>query len=166
MLDAIFNRRSVRSFTDEPVSTVDLDTLIRAALFAPSARNKQPCHFIVCDDADMQKKFQSVQPFSKMLDTAPILILVCGDTSAAAKGFYTEDCAAATQNLLLAAHELSLGACWLGITPNSELQTKIGEFFGLPEGILAFCGIALGHPAKISDAPPRQIETKIHKNVW
>lgn len=166
MLDAIFNRRSVRSFTNETVSQEDLDTLLRAGFAAPSARNKQPCHFIVCDDADLKKKFQSVQPFSKMLDTAPILIVVCGDTNVAAKAFYTEDCAAATQNLLLAAHELSLGACWLGITPNSQLQTKIGEFFGLPEGILAFCGVAVGHPDKIPNALPRQIENKIHKNVW
>lgn len=118
MLDTIFNRRSIRKYLDKPVEEDKLRTILRAAMYAPSARDCRPWHFIVVKDRGMIERFMQLQPYSKMLAQAPVLILVCGDQGReAAPGYFMEDCGAAVQNLLLAAHELGLGACWLGIAP-------------------------------------------------
>lgn len=167
MLDTIFNRRSIRKYLDKPVEEDKLRTILRAAMYAPSARDCRPWHFIVVKDRGMIERFMQLQPYSKMLAQAPVLILVCGDQGReAAPGYFMEDCGAAVQNLLLAAHELGLGACWLGIAPVQERMQPIGELFGLPQGIVAFCGVAVGYPDEVRQVPERFEEERIHHNRW
>lgn len=167
MLHTIFNRRSIRKYQDKPVEEDKLRTILRAAMYAPSARDCRPWHFIVVKDRDMIRQFMKLQPYSKMLEQAPVLIVVCGDRSReAAPGYFMEDCGAAVQNLLLAAYELGLGTCWLGIAPVRERMEPIGELFGLPENIVAFCGVAVGYPDEARQVPERYEEGCIHQNRW
>ncbi|MDW7754170.1 MAG: nitroreductase family protein, partial [Brevefilum sp.] len=115
-LEAIFTRRSVRDFKHDPVSDNDLNDLLRAAMQAPSAKNEQPWHFIVIDDPEILHAIPEFHPYSKMLMDAPLAILVCSDRKLETKrASWLQDCSAATQNILLAAHALGLGAVWLGI---------------------------------------------------
>lgn len=167
MLDFIFDRRSIRQFTPEPVTEEQVEQLLQAAIMAPSAQNRQPWHFVVCDDRAMLEKFQQMHPYAKMLEQAPMMLLVCGDTEKqAGPYFYLEDCAAATQNILLAAHALGLGGCWLGLPPESERQEQVKALFGLPPHVQPFCGIALGVPAAHPARPERKLDGLVHKNRW
>ena len=119
-IEAILTRRSVRDFKTDPVSKEDLMDLLKAGMQAPSARNKQPWHFIVIDDPDVLHAIPEFHPYSKMLLQAPLAILVCSDRSLESKrASWLQDCSAATQNILLAAHAKGLGAVWLGIFPDS-----------------------------------------------
>lgn len=167
MLDSILTRRSVRQFTDQIVTEQQVKQLLQAAIMAPSAMNAQPWHFIVCDDRALFQQFQQAHPYSKMLDQAPLMILICGDTEKQpGPFFYLEDCAAAAENLLLAAHQMGLGGCWLGIPPQSEREQQIARIFGLPSHIKPFCGIALGVPAAQPKQPERKLDGLVHKNIW
>lgn len=167
MLETIMNRRSVRQFTDQPVTKEQVEQLLQAAVMAPSAMNAQPWHFIVCDDKEIFRRFQQIHPYSKMLSQAPLLILICGDTKKQAGSlFYLEDCAAAAENLLLAACALGLGGCWLGIPPQSERAEQAAALFGLPEHVKLFCGVALGVPANQPRQPERKLDGLVHHNVW
>lgn len=167
MLETIMTRRSVRQFTDQEVTSEQVEQLLQAAVMAPSAMNAQPWHFIVCRDKALFRQFQQIHPYSKMLDQAPLLILVCGDTEKqAGPFFYLEDCAAATENLLLAAHAMGLGGCWLGIPPQSQRGQQAAELFGLPSHVKPFCGIALGVPAAQPKQPERKLDGLVHENIW
>ncbi len=167
MLDTIFNRRSIRRYQDRPVEDDKLRSILRAAMYAPSAGDRRPWHFIVVKDRGMIEQFMQLQPYSKMLAQAPVLIVVCGDQGREiAPGYFMEDCAAAVQNLLLAAYELGLGACWLGIAPVRERMEPIGRLFGLPENIVAFCGVAVGYPDETRQVPERFEEGRIHQDRW
>ena len=167
MLDTIFERRSIRKYTDRPVEEDKLRTLLRAAMYAPSAKDARPWHFVIVHDRGVIEQFMQVHPYSKMLEQAPVLIVVCGDKSReAAPGYYLEDCGAATQNLLLAACELGLGTCWMGISPVKERMEPVKKLLGLPEHIEPFCGIAVGYPAETRQVPERFDETRVHHDRW
>jgi nitroreductase len=122
VFEAIFTRRSIRKFTGEPVSADELHTILRAGSYAPSAHNYQPWHFLVVQDAAVLADLTEELPHSKMLAAAGCGIIVCGDSQRQwIPGFLMEDCAAAAENMLLAAHGLGLGAVWLGeILKNAE----------------------------------------------
>ena len=166
MLDIIMDRRSIRKFTPEKVTEQQVEQLLQAAVMAPSAQNRQPWHFIVCDDKTLFQQFQQIHPYSKMLDEAPLLIVVCGDTQQqAGPQFYLEDCAAATENILLAAHSLGVGAVWCGVD-HTERQQSFGELLGLPEHIKAYSLIVLGMPAEEKETLDRVEPDKIHENRW
>jgi len=133
ILEAIKTRRSIRKFTDKKVSKEDINTLkvskedintlLEAAMQAPSAGNQQPWEFIVIDDRKILDVIPDFHPYSKMLKESPIAILVCGKIDATKYcGYWVQDCSAATQNILLAAHGVGLGAVWLGIYPKIALQ--------------------------------------------
>ncbi len=167
MLETIFERRSIRQYLDKPVEEEKIRTLLRAAMYAPSARDCRPWHFIVVRDEAVKKQFMQRQPYSRMLEQAPVLIIVCGDKRReAAPGYFLGDCGAATENLLLAACELGLGTCWLGIAPVKERMESIKELMGLPEHIEAFCGIAVGYPAESRQTPERYDQSRVHENRW
>lgn len=166
MLDAIYSRRSIRKYETRPVEDEKVTEVLKAAMYAPSARNCRPWHFIVADDREVLEKIMEVHPYSKMLETAPVCIMVCGDTALEAPGYHVVDCAAATQNILLAAKELGLGTCWLGVTPRPERIEPLAELFALPENIIPFALVALGYPAEEPERPERFDSTRIHKNKW
>jgi len=163
----IMTRRSIRRYQDAPVSEGDVETLLRAAMAAPSAGNCQPWHFVVVRERETMRRIMDVHPYSKMLDHAPLCIAVVGDLSLEKhKGMWVQDCSAATQNILLAAHALGLGAVWLGVHPYEDRSTGVGEILGLPDGILCLSLIAVGHPAQHPEPADRYDPSRVRSERW
>ena len=167
VIDAILKRRSIRKYSSGPVNKSDVDLLLTAAMYAPSARNEQPWHFVVIDDRGILDQIRRVHPYASMLSHAPMAILVCGDEKLElSKGYWPVDCSAATQNILLAAHALGLGAVWLGVYPRSERQSDIRKIFDLPAHIQPFALISIGHPGEEKGVPERFKKDRIRWNKW
>ncbi|MGC9468227.1 MAG: nitroreductase family protein [Anaerolineae bacterium] len=164
-LETIFTRRSIRKYTGQPVSEENLKTLLEAAMNAPSANNRQPWHFIVVDDRAQLNGIMEAHPYSKMLAEAPMAIIVVGDT-ATSSSYFQQDCAAAIENLLLAARAMGLGTVWLGVYPNEKRVEGIAELFGIPEPYVPLAVIAVGHPAEEKGRVDRYKEEKVHRNNW
>jgi len=166
-LEAIFTRRSIRSFTDERVSEADLHDLLKAGMQAPSARNEQPWHFVVIDDRELLHAIPEFHPHSKMLYEAPLAILVCSDRKLETKrASWLQDCSAATENILLAAHAKGLGGVWLGIFPDAERVKGMQELLSLPEDVRPVALLAIGHPSVKVEPEDRFKESRVHHNRW
>jgi nitroreductase len=154
-IEAIMTRRSVRSFTGEPVTDGQLETLLRAAMAAPSAGNEQPWRIVVTRDRDVLKRLSLATPFARPLAGAAVGLAVCGETVAIKhSGFWADDCAAATQNVLLAAHAIGLGAVWIGVHPSKLMVANLRRILRPPRSVTPFSLIALGHPEK----PPEPVD--------
>jgi len=167
VLDAIFNRRSIRQYTTEPVSNDTLEILLKAGMYAPSAVNKQPWEFIVFRSPETIRQIVDVHPNASMLLRANAAILVCWDENRQHDtGYGPVDCAAATQNILLAAHGLGLGAVWAGIYPRQQRMEAVHKIFNLPGHIQGFSLISLGYPAEQKAMPGRFDKSKIHLEKW
>ena len=166
-LEAIFTRRSVRDFKADPVSKEDTHDLLKAGMQAPSAKNEQPWHFIVIDDPQVLHAIPEFHPYSKMLMDAPLAILVCSDRKLETKrASWLQDCSAATENILLAAHAKGLGAVWLGIFPDSERVFGMQALLSMPKDIRPVSLVAVGYPASQPDPVDRYNETRVHHNRW
>lgn len=166
-IKAIFTRRSIRKYTDKKVSKKIIDLMLKSAMYAPSARNYQPWHFIVVKDKSILKSITKVHPHAQMLNDAAVAILVCGDKSIEpSEEYLNQNCAAATQNILLAAHAKKLGAVWLGVYPREERMKGIIELFNLPENILPVSLISIGYPAEEKEMPDRYKADRIRINKW
>lgn len=165
-LKALLTRRSVRKFTPDPVPEEYVHQLLEAAMSAPSARNMRPWHFVLLSEREHLDQLADILPFGKMLYHAPLAIAVCGDRRVQKLGYWIQDCAAATENLLIAAHALGLGAVWLGVTPRRDRVRHISEFLQLPKGIEPLCVVALGFPAEVKEAPERFDPTRVHYEKW
>jgi len=169
VLEAILSRRSIRRYTDEAVGEEVVEQLLRAAAAAPSAHNEQPWHFVVIRDRAVLAEFPKVHPHSRLLLGAPVAIAVCADHELEVDrgvDYWVQDCAAATQNLLLAAHGLGLGACWIGIHPRAERQEVLKKLLGLPASVSCFGLVALGHPAETKGRGERYDAGRVHRERW
>ncbi len=164
-LEVLFTRRSIRKYTNEPVTEENLKTILEAGMNAPSANNRQPWHFVVVDDRAKLNAIMEVHPYSRMLAEAPIAIVVCGDSKISAS-YWPQDCAAATENILLAARALDLGTVWMGVYPGEERVNDIQALFNLPQHIQPLAIIALGHPAEEKGRVDRYKAERVHKNGW
>jgi nitroreductase len=166
-LQAILTRRSVRSFSSEPVANEDLQDLLRAGMQAPSAKNEQPWHFVVIEDPNLLRAIPDFHPHAQMLLEAPLAVLVCSDRKLETKrASWLQDCSAATQNILLAAHAKGLGAVWLGIFPDSERVFGMQELVDLPKDVRPVALVAVGHPASQPEPVDRFKAERVHHNRW
>ncbi len=149
-LENILTRTSVRSYTEQPVEPAKVELLLRAGMAAPTAMNKQPWHFVVLDTREALDRLVSANPRAGMLKQAPLAIVVCGDMTKALEGkareYWIQDCSAATENILLAAHALGLGAVWTGTYPIEDRVKATTEALSLPEHIIPLCTIVIGYP--------------------
>ena len=167
VIDAILKRRSIRRYSGKPVDKSEIRLLLKAGMYAPSARNEQPWHFIVIDQRDLLIRIRDVHPYASMLPGAELAILVCGDEKLElSKGYWPVDCAAATQNILLAAHALGLGAVWLGVYPRPARQSDLRKIFELPSHVHPFALISIGYPAEEKRMPERFKDERIRWNEW
>ncbi len=151
-INNIMTRTSIRSYTDEPVTDAQIETLLRAGMAAPSAVNKQPWKFVVVKNrAKLKEIADSIGP-SRAAAGAACVIAVCGDMTKTLDGvgrdFWIHDCSAATENILLAAHALGLGAVWMGISPDKVRVQTARTLLDIPENQEVLCFIAIGYPAE------------------
>jgi nitroreductase len=146
LIDAIKTRRSIRSYKPVEVTQEQIEALLEAAMLAPSANNGRPWRFVVVKSKDTLKALAAIHPYAQMLLQASCAIVVCGkpDPTDYMSQFFPQDCGAATQNLLLRAVDLGLGACWCGVYPNESLMAKIQELLHMDD--LPFNIIAVGVP--------------------
>lgn len=152
----ILSRTSVRRYTDAPVTDEQLTAILRAAMAAPSGVNKQPWEFIVVDDRDTLARLADVLPYAKMAAQAPLAIIVCGNKQRFLPGvddnLWEQDCSAASENILLAAHALGLGGVWTCLYPHSERMEPVTRLLDLSSDLIPFNLIPIGHPA--TNHPP------------
>jgi nitroreductase len=166
-LETIFARRSIRKYKSQPVEKEQVERLLAAAMAAPSAGNGQPWHFVVIDQREKLNKITEFHQYSQMLKEAPLAVVVCGDTgNERYSGFWVQDCAAATQNILLEAQDLGLGTVWLGIYPNESHIKNLSNLLSLPETVVPLAIVAVGHPDEHKDPVDRYVQEKVHWNVW
>lgn len=169
-IDNIMTRVSVRAYTDRKVDDEKIETLLRAAMAAPSAGNKQPWRFVVVRDRQILGAIAANLHTMTMADKAPVAIVVCGDMNDTFPGdgldYWVEDASAATENLLLAAHSLGLGAVWCGIYPMQERVAFIKDLLHLPENIVPLNVVPIGYPDEQPAVKDKWKPTNIHYDTW
>jgi nitroreductase len=168
-IDNLFARRSIRAFTAEPVTPAQVETLLAAAMAAPSASNRKPWHFVAVTDAGVRAKLAAVHPDAQMVLQSPLAIVPCGDPALSIpdrQDYWIQDLAAATENILLAAVGMGLGAVWCGVHPVPERVRSVRKVLGIPEGVIPFALIPVGYPAE-SKEPRTQYEAgRVHRERW
>ncbi len=166
-LEVIRTRRSIRKYLDRPVPGELIQKLLAAAMQAPSARNQQPWQFVVIDDRAILARIPPIMPNAAMAGSAPLAILVCGDLGLEkSEGYWLVDCAAATENMLLAAHALGLGAVWCGVYPREKRMDGLRQLIGLPENVIAHSLVVLGYAAEQVPAEDRYRPERVYRNRW
>lgn len=166
-MEAIFERRSIRKYQDRKVETEKIEKLLEAAVAAPSASNKQPWHFVVIKDRARLDHLAEVHSYAKMLKEAPLAIAVCADLNKQKQhDFWVQDCSAATQNILLEAVSLDLGAVWIGCHPVEEREKVVSDYLEVPAGFKTLSLISIGYPAEEKGKADRLSEDIIHYEKW
>ena len=169
VLDNIATRTSVRDYEARPVEKEKIDKMLRAAMAAPTAMNKQPWHFVVVDQRNVLDALAGANPYAKMLKKAPLAIVVCGNTDKMIEGggrdFWIQDASAATENLLLAAHAMGLGAVWTGAYPSEERCISISKVLSLSDNLIPLNMIVVGYPAEQPQPKQKFKEENISYNV-
>jgi nitroreductase len=166
-MNAILNRKSIRKYKNIKVSDEIVEELLRAGMQAPSAGNEQPWEFIVLRDKEIMKNITEVHPYSKMLLNTDVAIVVCGDESKEVfKGYWVQDCSAATENILLTAEDKGLGAVWLGVYPMEDRVDALKELLNLPSSVIPLSIIPVGYPDEQREAADRFNKTRIHYDRW
>jgi len=168
-LGLIFGRRSVRVYTPGEVSEETVTSLLEAAMAAPSAMTKDPWRFVVVRKPETLAKLASILPGGKMLSAAPLAVVVCGDQETAFEqnpGYMIQDCSAAIQNLLLAAHGLGLGACWVGVYPSDNGIRQVKELLSIPGAVIPIAAIAIGLPGEQLESRTRFNRDYVHFGKW
>ena len=167
-LEAIRTRKSVRKFQNRAIEPEQLVTLFRAAMAGPSALNEQPWQFVAIDDRAIFQRIMQVYPYAGMLKSAPLAILVCGDTRLEkAPGNWVLDCSCSAHALLLAAHALGLGAVWSGVYPEADRMQALAKMLNLPPEVLPLALVAVGYPDGELPAPQDRFQVeRIHLNDW
>ena len=168
-LTPIWGRRSIRVFVEAPLPDDVIDDLLRAAMAAPSAGAKDPWRFVVVRQRETLNRLAELLPYGRMLATAGAGIVVCGDPAEAhdsQPGYLVQDCSAAIENVLIAAHLLGLGACWLGIYPREPRMAALRALLGIPTGVIPIGGIAIGRPGEQKEPRTRFDPRHVHHEHW
>ena len=167
-IQAILGRRSIRRFLQRPVESDKIDCLIECACAAPSAANSRPWHFVVVDDRVTLDASAEAHPYGKMLFQAPLAVVVCGDPgkSDLARLYWEEDCSAAMENLLVAAHALGLGGVWLGVQHTPQREAALRVILSIPETVRVLGVAALGYPGEAKAPHSGWDEGSIHRDGW
>ncbi len=166
-ITAIKTRRSVRAYTKEPVSERDIQELLAAAMAAPSAGNEQPWEFVVIRDPETLARVGEINRYAAMAKNAPVAILTCANESREKyAGYGIVDVAACTQNMLLAAHALGLGAVWTGIYPQKDRIEGFRRLLGIPETVIPVALVVIGHPQSRPQPVNRFDASRVHQEKW
>lgn len=163
-LRIIFSRRSIREYSGEPVSAEDIQNLLEAGMAAPSASNRKPWHFVVITDKDMLRALAHAHPYGKMIANAAVGIAICGDPVISDR--WVQDCAAATENILIAVAGLGLGGVWLGCYGHTLREQAVRDILGIPERIGVLSLLSIGHPGEEKEARTQYDGTRVHRDRW
>lgn len=171
VFENILSRKSVRSYTEKKISREQIDTLLRAAMAAPTGKDMRPWKFVVIDDEALLKKLAEAMPRAAMLQEAAAVIAVCGDLQVVddegkPSTNWTFDCSASTENLLLMAEAMGLGAVWVGIYPYEDRLAVVKETLELPEHIIPLNLIPMGYPKGDPQPKDKYQADHIHFNGW
>jgi nitroreductase len=165
-IDALLTRRSIRRYTSDSVSDDTVLELLKAAMAAPTAAN-QPWDFIVIRDRAILRDITQFHHHADMLKEAAVAIAVCGDpTRGSLEGRWPLDCSAATENILIAANALGLGACWVGIYPVEERIQGLRRLLGIPEHVIPLSMVSLGYPGEKKEPSQRFKSERVHRERW
>jgi len=169
-LDVIFSRKSVRSYTGAIISKNEVEILLKAGMAAPSGRNEQPWAFIAVTDPIILEKLTEGLPYAKMLKKAGAGIVVCGFSAPhlrqGSKDLWEQDCAASTENILLAAEAMELGAVWTALHPYPDRQEIVRMILNIPQEIFPFCLIPVGYPKGEEQPKDKYDPGKVHWEGW
>lgn len=170
-LECIMTRTSVRAYdADRKISKDTVDILLKAAMAAPTAVNKQPWAFVVVDDRAVMDSLMAACPYARMLESAPMAIVTCGDLSLAIEGeardMWIQDVSAATENLQLAANAVGLGAVWTGVYPIADRMDGVCKALGLPSNIVPLAVVPIGYPSGSTAPKDKWMPEKVHYNGW
>lgn len=164
-LETIFNRKSVRKYTERPVDKEMLETLVRAGMAAPSSRDRRPWEFIIVTDRNLLDTMGDGLPLARMLKETKQAIIVCGDTIKSNNAWQL-DCSAAAQNVLLAAESMGLGAVWTAAYPYPERMKVVRDALQLPEHIVPLTVIPVGYPVGMEKTKDKFNKKQMHYNGW
>ena len=165
--DALLSRRSIRKYSSIEPTQAELEQILRAAMYAPSALDQRPWQFVVIRRREILSSLADKMSHCDMLREATAGILVCADlTREKIPGFWVQDCSACTQNILLSAHGLAMGAVWLGVHPIAEREDALREKLALPPKIIPFALVALGYPDEAPQCEERFEVERIHLESW
>ena len=169
VIENIMTRTSIRQFTSQPISKDTLDIIVKAGMAAPSAVNLQPWSFIVITEPEVLKSLDENHPYAN-LKTATAAIVVCGlpdkSDKEEVKPYWVQDCSAATENILLAAHAYGLGAVWCGVYPTEERIAGVKKVLQLPDYITPLDIITLGYPDENPQPKDKWNPDAIHYQKW
>ena len=164
VIQNILQRKSVRSYDARAVEDGKIEALLEAGMAAPSGKNAQPWDFVVITRREILDEMAERLPYAKMLREAPVAIAVCADRTKSP--YWYVDCAAATQNILLAAEALGLGAVWTATYPYRDRMDVVKELCGLPGSCDSLCVIPVGYPARETKPRDKYHSEKIHREVY
>ena len=170
VVDNIMTRVSVRQFTDQKPSDEQIEQLLRCAMAAPSAMNKQPWAFCVVDDPELLRQIGDSLPNTRVQNNAQVCFVILGDLRKALEGeaqeFWIHDTSAAAENLLLAAHSMGLGAVWCAIQPSPERIGKLRSILSIPSYLVPLCVIPVGYPAEQPAVKDKWNTDNVYYNAW
>lgn len=176
----IMSRKSVRSFTDQPIPAEYMETMLKAAMAAPTGSNIQPWHFVVLTDKSQYEKVFENNFNMRIFNSAAAVVVFCADTTVTRpprnnpdgepvtrpSGTWRDDLGACTENFLLAAESLGLGAVWTAGYPYSDRYASIKRELGIPDPILPYCAVAVGYPAGDEQPKDKWKPERIHYEKW
>jgi nitroreductase len=160
VLDAIRKRRSIRQFTDDPVTDEQVRVLLEAAMAAPSANDSRPWQFVVVRDAGLRQQLSQTHPWSGMAAQSPVVFVVLAEEARSVH--WVEDTAAATQNLLVQAAAEGLGTVWVAVHPHRDREGHVRKVLAIPSGLRVLCLVPTGHPARQRQPENRYDERRVH----
>ncbi len=168
LFEALKTRRSMRAFNGGRIPEEDIQKIMECGMYAPSALNAQPWHFIEVEDSAKFGDLMQIHPYISSLASASHAIVLCADTAVEkAPGNWMLDCSACIQNMLLAAHGLGYGAVWAGIYPDSARMERFRDYFQLPKTVVAHSIMVIGCPSSpLPVVTDRFKSEKVHKNQW
>ncbi len=171
-LECIMTRASVRSYTDQQVADSTIDKILHAGMAAPTAANQQPWQFVVVTQQALKDSITAAFQYTKMVEKCSFAVVVCGDMDnlfdgdVPDGGFWVEDCSAASENMLLAAHALGVGGVWCGIYPLKDREEKLRAILNLPASLTPLNVMAFGYPSAPVAPKNKWNPAKVHYNAF
>ena len=159
----IYQRRSIRSYTDREINDGDLIEIVKAGMNAPSAMNKKLWEFIVIKDKEIMANLSNLAPTAFMLNKCNKAIVVIGKKESK---YLEQDLSAATQNILLMSTSLNIASCWIGVYPELEKESYAKKVLNIPDEYMVLSVITLGYTDKEKDANNNFNKEKIHYDMF